>query len=102
MIDSKYRARVLSNILKKNGVDYNLNQVTEELAELIVAINHYRRGRKGSKVACAEERVDVRLCLHILDEILMQDEGSMGYDNLCETIEAEKLARIEEQLKCID
>jgi ABC-type sugar transport system ATPase subunit len=51
------------------GVDAQINQAQEELAEAVVALNHYRRGR-ASLAEVAEEMADVRLCFEELFAVL--------------------------------
>ena len=48
--------------VQKWGNEPQLSQATEELAELIVAINHYRRGRADAREV-AEEVADCQLML---------------------------------------
>ena len=59
------------NIVKKAafdlGSDANFNQTQEECAELIVAINHFRRNRIDWE-DLAEEIADVYLMIHVLYE----------------------------------
>lgn len=51
------------------GVDNQTNQTIEELAELIVAINHWRRGRVGND-AVIEEIADCYIMLRQLTYIV--------------------------------
>lgn len=51
------------------GVDNQTNQAIEELAELIVAINHWRRGRVGND-AVIEEIADCYIMLRQLTYIV--------------------------------
>jgi NTP pyrophosphatase (non-canonical NTP hydrolase) len=51
------------------GTERGLNHTQEECAELIVAINHYRRGRI-SKEAVAEEIADVYIMCHRMAKII--------------------------------
>lgn len=48
------------------GVRQQLAVVKEELAELIVAISHYERGRDCTKSGLTEETADVIICLQQL------------------------------------
>lgn len=45
------------------GRDAQLAQAQEELAELIVALSHYRRARKGSRAEVLTELLDVDMML---------------------------------------
>lgn len=60
------------------GKDNQINMATEELAELIVAINHWRRGRAG-KDAVIEEIADCYITLKQLTYIVTEeyDESSV-------------------------
>jgi NTP pyrophosphatase (non-canonical NTP hydrolase) len=58
------------------GNEPQLSQATEELAELIVAINHYRRGRVGV-IKLAEEVADCFLMLEQIKIIADIPEATM-------------------------
>jgi len=49
------------------GLEKQLRMVQEECSELILAVSHYLRGRKGSHENLIEELADVRL---ITDQII--------------------------------
>jgi NTP pyrophosphatase (non-canonical NTP hydrolase) len=55
---------IYKEILDKFGIESQLNQATEELAELIVAINKYRRYQHLDQVI--EEMIDVEIMLEQL------------------------------------
>lgn len=55
--------------LEKFGEDAQLNQTQEELAELIVAINHYRR-KRISRRALSKEVADVTFMLAQINIII--------------------------------
>ena len=52
-------------VMKKYGADHQINKLHEEMAELTVAISHYREGR-DSVFHIAEEIADVR---HLLEQM---------------------------------
>ncbi len=54
------------------GISAQLDMVTEECAELIKAINKYKRG-KGTKEELIEECVDVELMLNQMKEYFKLD-----------------------------
>jgi NTP pyrophosphatase (non-canonical NTP hydrolase) len=53
---------VLIQALEKYGNDKQIFQLHEEMAELIIAINHYKRGRIDKK-AILTEIIDVQIML---------------------------------------
>lgn len=57
------------------GVENQTNMATEELAELIVAINHWRRGRVGND-AVIEEIADCYIMLRQLTYIVTDASDS--------------------------
>ncbi len=61
--DSEFRT-ICEAAVKKWGLDAQLLQVQEEAAELIVAISHFRRGRRHSKKEVLEEPLTWKLCWH--------------------------------------
>ena len=52
------------------GREAQLAQAQEECAELIVAVNHYRRGRDGALDALASEVADVQIMAAQLEVML--------------------------------
>lgn len=54
---------ILSKAIAKWGVDAQTDMAIEEMGELIVAINHYRRGRVGID-AVQEEIADVIIAMN--------------------------------------
>lgn len=66
MIDYKLiDEEVLQGALDHFGLDFQLKMATEECAELIVAINHWDRGRVGPE-KIAEELADVLILINEL------------------------------------
>lgn len=62
------RREVYKDAIKKNGKEMQLNVIKEELAELLVAINHYERG-KCDIIGVVTEIADVYICLEQLNII---------------------------------
>lgn len=65
MVLTKEKAALFQNLIDTYGQDAQLNMAVEELGELIVSIQHYRRldewGKVGSLDQIAEEVADVEL-----------------------------------------
>ena len=57
----------MADSAKKNGQERQLDQLTEECAELIVAVNHFRRGRITAE-QMQDEMADVLLMLMACSE----------------------------------
>lgn len=70
------------------SVEDNLNQLQEECAELIVAVNHYRRGRI-TLMELAEEIADVYLMSSVIEELLNGEHRGIVQEQLL--IKVEKL-----------
>ena len=51
------------NAIKYWGKELQLGMLTEEVSELMIAINRYRRGRETNKNKIAEEIADVKIML---------------------------------------
>ena len=54
---------VCAAAVQKYGADIQLCQIQEEAAELIAAISHFRRGRKGSREELLHELADMEIML---------------------------------------
>lgn len=76
------------------GKEDQLNMATEELAELIVAINHWRRGRAGQDVVI-EEIADCYIMLLQLTYIVTD---SMSFDLIYEMLE-KKVQRLNRRIE---
>ncbi len=89
-----WEATLLKEAINKWGVDAQENQLIEECAELIVAVNHFKRGRVPiNKVA--EEMADVRI---MINQFCTMD----NINELVNQHEHAKLRRLEERLRaCI-
>ena len=76
-------------ILEHWGLDQQINQVSEECAELIIALNKWRRSPEGKKPdlgTIAEEIADVQIMLEQMKE-------AFQIDFLVERLIDEKLER---------
>ena len=78
--------------ITKWGIDSQIDMVIEECAELINAIQKWRRGRK-TEDEVLEEGVDVGLCLEQLKLILHKPSSDW------EKVRYDKLVRLERRLK---
>jgi NTP pyrophosphatase (non-canonical NTP hydrolase) len=76
---------VLKAAVKKYGYNTQFNQLIEECAELIVEINHLKRGKKDL-LPLLEELVDVRIMLDQMDIIFDR--------SLIEKIKERKIKRL--------
>ena len=85
--DSEFRA-ICEDAVKKWGLDAQLLQVQEEAAELIVAISHFRRGRRHSKKEVLEELADMEIMLAQMRAALGDDAINLviqaKIDRLCD------------------
>jgi hypothetical protein len=85
---SDYQDTVLEEALKHWGIDFYLDQLQEEAAELIVAVNHYRRRRKRS-----EEKLIFELAhVHLMTEIVKK--GLKIHKTYWESIKLNEVERI--------
>ena len=84
------KCTVIKRIIVRNGSVAQTNQAIEEMAELIVAINHYRRGRCMSDEVI-EEIADVLIMMHQL-ALIFSEKAVM------QKVE-EKMQRLVEQLE---
>ncbi len=90
--------RVFKAALGKYGAAYRLDLLVEELAELIVEIRHYQRGR-GDWDSLAEETADVQIMLEQMPLILASPTPEP--DNFTPAVKYfydKKLARLERQV----
>lgn len=78
-IETVFDSEVINSLLEKYGVDNQLIHVQEELAELIVAISHYRRNHKEGREMLVEEYGDVKFTLQYLERML----GEADCRNAC-------------------
>ena len=77
------------SVIKTFGERFNINQCQEECAELIVALNHFRRER-CSKEDVLGEIADVRIMTEFILEIFDSDNGYKTYKE----IERKKIIRL--------
>jgi NTP pyrophosphatase (non-canonical NTP hydrolase) len=80
------------------GVAHNVNMCTEECAELIVALNHYRRNR-CTKGDVFEEIADVKIMLDIVLEILDPMGDHSEYLNIERMKVNRMMTRVEDERK---
>ena len=82
------------------GKESQINQAFEEMGELIVAINHWRRGR-ATKADVFSEIADVII---MCDQLCYIVDGTEEGVNICSDIIDQKLKRqekrLEEYIKC--
>ena len=64
--------------IEKEGEKPQIRQAQEELAELIVALSHLCRDRKGAADEVAEEMADVEIIMLQLRKIFKNDDA-VGY-----------------------
>lgn len=85
------RTYIISKLASRD-IWEQLNQTQEECAELIAAINHFRRGKKGDRYQdlCAEV-ADVKIMIEQLCIILDRDS--------IEKVMIEKLSRAKERIE---
>jgi NTP pyrophosphatase (non-canonical NTP hydrolase) len=83
-------SEIYEEAVRQWGIDHNLWQLVEEMAELVVAISHGKRGR-GKLVEVAEEVADVKILLALVEQI-----WNIGPE--VETYRVAKMARLEKQL----
>ena len=83
------RRFILNQAVEEFGVEKQTDLAIEEMGELIVAINHYRRGRCQID-AVQEEVADVRIAMDQLAMIYGEKEVP--------AIEAKKLDRLKERV----
>lgn len=67
-MDSALYNRTTEDAVKVFGVENQINMAIEGMGELIVAINHFRRGRCNKK-SVQEEIADVKICMAQLQTI---------------------------------
>ena len=88
-------SRVLARrIIAHYGIDAQREQATEELAELVVALSHYRRGR-ASRADVASEVADVLIVLaQVCEAIGVSD---LDLDSLIRGKERRVIERMERE-----
>lgn len=86
------------------GRENQMNQAIEELCELVVAIRHYIRGRRGSRYAMLKEMADVSIMLDQLLCILGEQDDWSGafvekFARSFESVRAKELVRLRQRLE---
>lgn len=87
-----YEKEICLSAIDKYGPAVQQSQTEEELAELIVALKHYHRGRVKFK-AVLEEIADVYIMLTQIRQIY-----SVGDDQMSEAI-AKKIGKLKDRLE---
>ena len=88
--------QMIRRIVRHYGQEDQLSQAMEEAGELITAISHYRRRRKGSRRELLEEMADMQIMLRQLQLIT-----GAGSEEL-EALEHRKLLRQAERMRSRD
>lgn len=60
---------IAREVVRKYGMEKQLSMAQEECAELIVAISHYKRGRRIADAEVKEEMADVAFMIYQLMEM---------------------------------
>ena len=81
--------KIYDKLIKKYGIDNQLGILQEELAELIVAVSHYKRNRKSN---IPEEIADVEI---MLEQIIQHYDMRNDIDEW----KTKKLERMDRRLK---
>lgn len=82
---------ILHEALEERGPDFHLNLLQEEAAELIVAVNHFRRNRiKSDQII--EELADVSI---VADAVRLLLDDEVGFQDVIE----KKMNRLKERMK---
>jgi NTP pyrophosphatase (non-canonical NTP hydrolase) len=85
-----WRMALLQKTMDVYGVDNQLDMLVEECAELIVAVQHYKRDRIGLD-AIANEAADVRIMISQIGTLPNMADAMMAH-------ESAKLERLEARL----
>ncbi len=75
-------------VIRKYGIEAQLNMLIEECAELIVAINHFKRNRKSFNSVLEE----------IADVFIVANQFKYKYKKIINPIINSKLKRLKEKL----
>lgn len=84
-------ADLAREVVKKYGMEKQLSMAQEECAELIVAISHYKRGRRIADAEVREEIADVAFMIYQLMEMTCITSTELA------RIIVEKYERLKEQ-----
>ncbi len=74
-----YEGQLMKKAIEKWGADAQMNQTIEECAELIVSLNHFRRGRTSHKNV-QKEMADVQIMIEQMITIFGEDGFQKAYD----------------------
>ncbi len=87
-----FRGHLLRRAVEVWGSEPQWRQIQEECAELIVAINHFRRGREGARQSLIGEIADVEI-------MLQQARLMLGDDAAIDAMIEIKLNRLSARLE---
>lgn len=88
------KEEILERAVREWGMFQQLDMVVEECAELIQAINHYKRNDSFDNTThMIEEGVDVKLMIEQLQHM------TSNYQHIWNKVEQVKLSRLEEKFK---
>ena len=85
---------VLLNANKKWGTELQLRLLQEECSELITAISHFFRNRKGSNDELLEELADVSIVLKQIHYMLIENKCEEKFEDILRR----KINRVKERL----
>jgi len=91
MLDRKELEKLYRDCMEFWGIERQSRMLQEECAELIVAISHYLRERKGSTEKLVEELADVRI---MSDQLI----AYFGEDRVMEVVDR-KSDRVKKKLE---
>lgn len=85
------KQKLYAHVLKKWGIETQMDMVIEECAELIQAIQHIKRGRFDQHANLYEELADV--------DIMIEQMKLWFGANRINVLKADKLKRLEKRLR---
>ena len=92
---SKKTSNIYARVIEAWGEDSQLDQITEEMAELIQAISKFRRAKTPEK----KSKAYIHLCEEVADvENMINQMRYMLDANLIDQFKMEKLKRTEKRL----
>ncbi len=81
-----YEGQLMKKAIEKWGPTSQINMMVEEAAELIVAINHFRRGRTSHKNV-QKEMADCQIMLEQMITIFGEDGFNRAYEQNLKDLE---------------
>lgn len=85
---TKNERNIFEGAIYKYGEEAQINMLIEEMAELTIALSHYKRGRKNN---VTEEIADVQICLNQIKIIFGETEVDIN--------SVSKLHRLKEMIR---